>query len=187
MQSTSSILLHLFLCSVAVMAQPEVTCDECLIFTSRKQVFFSNLFDCHTANNFGLMYSRKRISQNSFPNFIYIIPKSFMVFCQELRNPKRNYENQIWTYRLPRTSSWKSNEHNTLELNSGTFASHASILPLNHQSWYIWIPQSCPCQDHSWGNKSAKQVKVTSKNDSPWWFWMELIIFWMELIFLFWN
>ncbi len=20
-----------------------------------------------------------------------------MVFCQELRNPKRNYENQIWT------------------------------------------------------------------------------------------
>jgi hypothetical protein len=49
----------------------------------------------YTANNFGLMYSRKRISQNSFPNFIYIIPKSFMVFCQELHNPKRNYENQI--------------------------------------------------------------------------------------------
>ncbi len=23
--------------------------------------------------------------------------KSFMAFCQELRNPKRNYENQIWT------------------------------------------------------------------------------------------
>jgi hypothetical protein len=49
----------------------------------------------YTANNFGFMYSPKRISQNSFPNFIYIIPKSFMVFCQELRNPKRNYENQI--------------------------------------------------------------------------------------------
>jgi hypothetical protein len=48
-----------------------------------------------TANNFGLMCSRKRISQNSFPNLIYIIPKSFMVFCQELHNPKRNYENQI--------------------------------------------------------------------------------------------
>ncbi len=46
-----------------------------------------------TANNFGLMYSRK--SHNSFPNFIYIVPKSFMVFCQELHNPKRNYENQI--------------------------------------------------------------------------------------------
>ncbi len=37
-----------------------------------------------TANNFGLMYSRKRISQNSFPILIYIIPKSFTVFCQEL-------------------------------------------------------------------------------------------------------
>jgi hypothetical protein len=49
----------------------------------------------HTANNFGLMYSRKRISQNSFSNFIHIIPKSFMEFCQELHNPKRNYENQI--------------------------------------------------------------------------------------------
>ncbi len=50
-----------------------------------------------TANNFGLMCSRKRISQNSFPDLIHIIPKSFMVFCQELHNPKRNCENQIWT------------------------------------------------------------------------------------------
>jgi hypothetical protein len=33
-----------------------------------------------TANNFGLMYSRKRICQNSFPNFIYIFQKSFMIF-----------------------------------------------------------------------------------------------------------
>jgi hypothetical protein len=49
----------------------------------------------YTANNFGFMYSRKRISQNSFPNFICVIPKSFMVFYQELRNPKRNYENQM--------------------------------------------------------------------------------------------
>jgi hypothetical protein len=48
-----------------------------------------------TANNFGRMYSRKRISQTSFPNFIYIFPKSFMIFCQELSNPKRNYKNQI--------------------------------------------------------------------------------------------
>jgi hypothetical protein len=53
------------------------------------------LYSTYTANNFGLMYSRKRISQNSFPNYIHIIPKSFMVFCQELHNPKRNYENQI--------------------------------------------------------------------------------------------
>ncbi len=51
----------------------------------------------YTANKFGLRYSRKRISQNSIPNFIYIFPKSFMIFCQELLDPKRNYENQIWT------------------------------------------------------------------------------------------
>jgi hypothetical protein len=25
-------------------------------------------------------------------------PKSFMIFCQELLDPKKNYENQIWTY-----------------------------------------------------------------------------------------
>ncbi len=49
----------------------------------------------YTANNFGFMYSRNRISQYSFPNFIYIFPKSFMKFCQELLDPKRNYENQI--------------------------------------------------------------------------------------------
>jgi hypothetical protein len=46
----------------------------------------------HTANNFGIRYSRKRISQNSFPN---IFSKPFMIFCQELQDPKRNYENQI--------------------------------------------------------------------------------------------
>ncbi len=51
----------------------------------------------HTANKFGLIYSLKRISQNSFPNFTYIFPKSFMIFCQELLDPKRNYKNQIRT------------------------------------------------------------------------------------------
>ncbi len=45
-------------------------------------------FRC-TANNFGLVYSQKRINQNSFPNFINIFPKSFIIFCQELSNPKR--------------------------------------------------------------------------------------------------
>ena len=44
-----------------------------------------------------LCIPEKELAKNSFPNFIHIIPKSFMVFCQELRNPKRNYENQIWT------------------------------------------------------------------------------------------
>ncbi len=37
-----------------------------------------------TANNFEFMYSWKRISQNSFPKFIYIFSKSFMKFWQEL-------------------------------------------------------------------------------------------------------
>jgi hypothetical protein len=41
-----------------------------------------------TANNFGIMYSRKRISQNTFPNLIYIFPKSFIIFCQGLQIPK---------------------------------------------------------------------------------------------------
>jgi hypothetical protein len=50
-----------------------------------------------TATKFGLMYSRKRISQTSFPNLISTFPKSLMIFCQELLDPKRNYENQIWT------------------------------------------------------------------------------------------
>ncbi len=49
----------------------------------------------HTANKFGIMYSRKRISQNLFLNFIFIFPKSFMIFCRELKDPKRNYESQI--------------------------------------------------------------------------------------------
>ncbi len=80
----------------------------------------SEPFLLYTANNFRLIYSRKRISQNSFPNFIYIFPKSFMIFCQELSNLKRNYENQIWTYRLPRISSWKSNKH-IFSLKSNTY------------------------------------------------------------------
>jgi hypothetical protein len=51
--------------------------------------------DACTANNFGIMYSRTRTGQNSFPYLIYIFPKSFLIFCQELQDPKRNYEYQI--------------------------------------------------------------------------------------------
>ncbi len=103
----------------------------------------------------------------------YIIPRGIM---------KTRFEP-----RHPRMSSWKSNKHHTLDLNSG---------PLHHQQvfchWttiarYIMFPQSCTCQDPSWGNKSAKPAKVTGKNNSPWQFWMELIFFGRELIFLFWN
>jgi hypothetical protein len=40
-------------------------------------------FSICTANNFEFMYSLQRISLNSFPKFIYIFPKSFMIFQQE--------------------------------------------------------------------------------------------------------
>ncbi len=41
-----------------------------------------------TANNFEFMYSWQRISQNSFPKFIHIFPKSFELIQsqKELRN-----------------------------------------------------------------------------------------------------
>ncbi len=69
----------------------------------------------YTANNFGIMYSWKSIGQNLFPNLIYIFPKSFMIFCQELQDPKRNYENL--KPRIPRMSSWK--KLHILDLNTG--------------------------------------------------------------------
>jgi hypothetical protein len=85
----------------------------------------------------------------------YVIPKGIM---------KTRFEP-----RLPRMLSWKSNKNQTsqpgFELRPSP--SQASILPLDHQSWYIISPQSWPCQDLSWGIKSARPVKVTGKNDSP--------------------
>jgi hypothetical protein len=37
----------------------------------------------YTANKFGLMYciSEKELAKTRSPNFIYIFPKSFMIFC----------------------------------------------------------------------------------------------------------
>ena len=78
------------LCESLLTAAERFLAGGCSLITSLIKLYG------HTANNFGLMYSWKRISQNSFPNFIYIIPKTFMIFCQELGNPNRNYENQIW-------------------------------------------------------------------------------------------
>ncbi len=40
------------------------------------------------------LQSLKKNKPKLVSNFIYIFPKSFMIFCQELHNPKRNYENQ---------------------------------------------------------------------------------------------
>ncbi len=84
----------------------------------------------------------------------YIIPKGIM---------KTSFEP-----RLPRMSSWKSIKNHTLDLNSGPLHhwqifSHCAITARDLMS-----PQSCPSQDPSWGNISAKQVKVTGKNESPW-------------------
>ncbi len=132
----------------------------------RQQVVsLSQFYWRRTANNFGLTYSWKRISQNSFPNFIYIIPNSWYSVRSYII-PKGIMKTRFEP-RVPRMSSWKSNKHNTLDLNSGPLASEASILPLDHQCYCIIFLQSCPCQDPSWGNKSAKPVKVTGKNDSP--------------------
>ncbi len=90
-----------------------------------------------TANKFGIMYSRKRISQNSFLNFIFIFPKSFMIFCRELQDPKRNYQSQIWT-KAPKDVIMKNSSHPGFEL--GTPAQVASILSLDHQISYQRVP-----------------------------------------------
>jgi hypothetical protein len=74
-----------------VLEKQYVTCAAAL----KKILENSLLIYCYTANNFGFMYSRNRIGQYSFPNFIYIFPKAFMKFGQELQDFKRNYENQI--------------------------------------------------------------------------------------------
>jgi hypothetical protein len=75
------------------------------------------------------MYSRERISQNSFPNFIYIFPKSFMIFCQELLDPKRNYKNQIGAL-APKDVLMK--KYTRFELMPPAY--EAGSLSLDHQS-----------------------------------------------------
>jgi hypothetical protein len=89
----------------------------------------------HIANNFGIMYSRKRISQNSFPNLIYIFPKSFMIFYS-VRNYKIPKGIMITRFepRLPRmyvNMKKYITAHTGFELE--TPASFSSILSLDHQ------------------------------------------------------
>ncbi len=114
--------------------------------------FFTEM--CRTANNFGLMYSRKRISQISFMHFQshlwysvinYIIPKRIM---------KTRFEP-----RPPGMSSWKNNKFHTLELNSGSLHQKQGFCYWTINARYIMSPQSCPSQDPSRGNKSAKPVR----------------------------
>ncbi len=92
-----------------------------------------------------LAQTRSQISLIYFQHHWWYSVSNFII-------PKGIYENQVWT----------------LDLNSGPLASQVSILPLSYQSCCIMIPESCPSQDPSWGNKSAKPVKVTGKNDSSW-------------------
>ncbi len=60
----------------------------------------------HIANNFGLMYSRKRISQNSIPNFIYIFQSHSWYSVRNYKIPKGIMKTRFEP-RLPRMSSWK--------------------------------------------------------------------------------
>jgi hypothetical protein len=52
----------------------------------------------YTGNNFEFIYSRQRISQNSFPKLIHIFPKSFMIFQQELLDAAVS----LWTNIIPK-------------------------------------------------------------------------------------
>jgi hypothetical protein len=47
-------------------------------------------------NNFELMYSRQRVSQNSFTKFLYIVPKSFIIFQQELLDADVSLGSSEW-------------------------------------------------------------------------------------------
>ncbi len=89
--------------------------------------FHPGFFTC-TANNFGLMCCRKRISQNSFPNFIYIIPKSFMIFCQEPNHTLRP-QDALALYKsfniLCIPSSWERRKNPCLGINIFTLGKHS--------------------------------------------------------------
>ncbi len=112
----------------------------------------------HTANNFGFMYSRKRISQYSFPNFTYIFPKSFMIFCHELLDPKRNYENP--------------------DFNLGSQGCHMkkinftpriwSLAPCINCKYFVTGPSKLLMTSFQLREQSSKPIKVTGKNYSPW-------------------
>jgi hypothetical protein len=73
-QSSGSVnfLLSYFHCLFLCYYNPESVFSYFPLYTAK----------C-TANNFELMYSRQRMSQNSFPKFIYVFPNSFIIFWQE--------------------------------------------------------------------------------------------------------
>ncbi len=132
----------------------------------------------HTANNFGLLYSRKRISQNSFPNFLYIFPKSFMIFCQELSNPKQNYENQIWT-RLPRMSCHHEKVINVTPWNWTQAPCITGKYFATGPSKLIW---SVPTKLIMSRSQLREQICQTSKSDRQ--EWQSLVVLNGTILFL---
>ena len=94
-----------------------------------------------TANNFEIMYSRQRISQNSLSKFIYVFPKSFMIFQQELLDAAfslwgnivtKGIMKQIWACAWDRTGApndviVKNNKVRALDSDSGG----------QHQNWVL--------------------------------------------------
>ncbi len=93
---------------------------------------------------------------NNFWYFVrnYVIPKGIMKTRFEPRPPGMSLE--------------KNNKFHTLGLNSGPLHQKQVFRHWIIKTSYIKFPQSCPSEDPNWGNKSAKPVKVTGKNDSPW-------------------
>ncbi len=67
--------------------------------------------------------------------------------------------------RLPRMSSWKSHKYNTLDLNLGPLASQASIMPLDHLSWYILTPTKLSMSR----SQLREHICQTSKSDRQEW------------------
>jgi hypothetical protein len=103
------------------------------------------------------------------PKSIYMFPKSFMIFCQELHKPDLNLGPQGCHY---------EKKFHTLDLNSGPMYQIQVFCHWTIKARYLMFPQSCPCQDPSWGNTSTKPIKVTRQE------WQSLVVLNRTNIFL---
>ncbi len=86
----------------------------------------------------------KGTSHTSVPNSTYEVPKGTM---------KTRFEPS-----LPRMSAWKNNKLHTQDSNPGPLYQLWACWHWTIKARYIHFPQSCLCEDPSWGNKSAKSV-----------------------------
>ncbi len=137
----------------------------CILYRLSFTLFSFNITLTYSANNFGILCSRKRISQNLPPNFIYIFQSHSWYSVRNYVIPEGIMKTRFEP-RPPGMSSWKNNELHTLDFNTGPLHRKQVFCHWTIKARYIMSPQSCPCQDPSWGSKSAKPVKVTGKNDS---------------------